>query len=116
MIRRVALALAAVAAATLAAPTASAAPSGEPFELSCGELGELTAVINSGQGIWTPAFVVGSTQRLIPYAFDVTVDGTELAFEFVKNPPRNGRTDACTFDGGFGGVSGTVWVSYAPAH
>lgn len=115
MIRRAALALAVAAAATLAAPTASAAPSGEPFDLECDVFGELTAVINPGQGIWTPAFVVGSTQRLVPYEFDITVDGTDLAFVFAKNPPRNGRTDTCAFEGGFGGVSGTVEVSYTPA-
>ena len=115
IIRRAALALAVAATFAVAAPVATAAPSGEEFELECDELGVLTAVINPGQGIWTPAFVVGSEQRLVPYAFDVVVDEFEFPIQVAKNPPRNGRTDTCTFEGGFGGVSGTVWASYTPA-
>ena len=123
IIRRAALALAVAATFAVAAPVATAAPSGEEFELECDELGELTVVINPGQGIWTPAFVVGSTQRLVPYAFDATVDDIEIDGEPIeivdaKNPPRNGRTVGCTFEQGFPigpfTISGTVSVSYTP--
>lgn len=111
--------IALVATATLAAQPATAAPAGDVFgdvfEMACDEpVGTVDATINPGQGIWTPAFVVGSTQRLVPYAFDVTVDGTDIGIEVGKTPPRHGRTVDCTFTAGFGGVSGTVSVAHTP--
>ncbi|HSJ91134.1 MAG TPA: hypothetical protein VK917_03645 [Ilumatobacter sp.] len=94
----------------LAAPVHAAPPGGEALTLHCDHLGEVEIVVAPGQGDWTPGFVVGSTQRLIPYAFEFEFEGQ---VERVSKPaPRHGRLDRCEF--GDGEFSGIVWGSYTP--
>lgn len=95
----------------LAAP-AAAAPDTERFDARCDVLGDLELTMGPGQGVWTPAFVVGSNQRLLPYAFDIRFGDVEI--QVAKKAPKHGRLDRCEFEQGFGGASGTVWVSYTP--
>ncbi len=90
--------------------SAAAAPDAEQFTADCEELGVVELTMSNGQGIWTPAFVVGSNQRLLPYAFDITFGDLEI--RVAKNAPKHGRLDICDFENGFGGASGEVRVSY----
>jgi hypothetical protein len=102
-----------VAAATVLglATTASAAPpGGETLVLQCDRLGTVEITVGPGQGDWTPGFVVGSTQRLIPYAFQFEFQGE--VEQISKPAPRHGRLDRCEF--GEGDFSGVVWGSYTP--
>lgn len=93
----------------LAAP-AHAAPPGDALTLDCDRLGTIEITTGPGQGDWTPGFVVGTTQRLIPYAFRFEFGGE---VEMVsKRAPNNGRLDRCEFGGD--GFSGVVWLSYTP--
>lgn len=93
----------------LAAP-AHAAPPGETLALDCDRLGSIDITTGPGQGDWTPGFVVGTTQRLIPYAFRLEFGGE--VEEVRKRAPGNGRLDRCEF--GEGPFSGVVWLSYTP--
>ncbi|HUF99828.1 MAG TPA: hypothetical protein VMM60_17000 [Ilumatobacter sp.] len=94
----------------LAAPTAAAPPGGETLTLVCDELGTIDITTGPGQGNWTPGFVAGTTQRLIPYAFEFEFEGE--VEQISKPAPRNGRLDRCEF--GDGDFSGVVWLSYTP--
>lgn len=92
----------------LAAPAAAAPQGGEVLTLRCDHLGEIEIAVAPGQGDWTPGFVVGTTQRLIPYAFEFEFGGE---VEMISKPaPRHGRLDRCEF--GDEEFSGTAWVSY----
>jgi hypothetical protein len=59
------------AAALLVTPAASAAPPSEreTFDLQCDGGRELVVAVNSGNGAFTPARVVGSRQMFIPIEF-----------------------------------------------
>jgi hypothetical protein len=113
--------------------TASADPTnakkGEILEVTCdnGISGTFEVAVN-GNGLWTPGHVIGSTQMLIPYAFEFTetfipsYGGEPEVFteNIAKNAPRNGRLAVCTFgetettpEGTFE-FSGVVNVSYTP--
>lgn len=63
--------LAATAAACLIAPAASGAPPAEreTFELDCDSGGTLVVAVNSGNGAFTPARVVGTNRMFIPIEF-----------------------------------------------
>ena len=69
--RSIALITAASASLLLATPAASAAPPSEreTFELHCGDDMDVVVAVNSGNGAWTAARVVGSHQMFIPIAF-----------------------------------------------
>lgn len=94
----------------LAAPVAASPPGGEALTLDCDTLGVIEITTGPGQGQWTPGFVVGSTQRLIPYAFRFEFGGE--VEEVSKSAPNHGRVDRCEF--GEDGFSGVVWLSYTP--
>jgi hypothetical protein len=100
----------------MAVPAGAVSKNGDTFPLECdGALGSLNVATNPGHGQWTPAFVVGSNQRLIPYAFKFDFGGQ---IEEVEKPaPRNGRLDHCTFSFKTpdGPVDGEVWLSYTPS-
>lgn len=125
MMRRVVLGMLAVGLVGIGAAPAAAAPSyDEPddvFEITCEDL-TLEVTMGPGLGVWTPAFVVDSDQRVIPYAisgtFEIAVEDPdnpgesiikEIDVNAVKNAPRNKRLyEDCTFeDGGFGGLIST---------
>jgi hypothetical protein len=105
----------------LAAVPAGAVPTnGETLHLECDVLGSTDIATNLGNGQWTPGFVTGSSQRLIPYAFhfEFTPPGGPTFTDDVSKPaPRNGRLDRCTFSGSDpdGAFSGIVWLSYTRA-
>lgn len=94
-----------LASATLVAPTASAAPSSSPqtvpIESSCPALGEGTFTIAPppGNGDWTPGFIVGTDQVLVPYVFTFTFsDGTTTETETTaKKGPLPAGSVTCTF-------------------
>jgi hypothetical protein len=110
----------AVAAATaIAIPSAAgAAPTrGEEFTVTCPGQDPFT-IVTPGGGSFTPAFIAGTTQLLIPYQITgvALVPGEEpQTFEEVKKAPVPDDAVTCTFEGSFttpeGGtvtVSGTV--------
>ena len=116
-------ALAAITAAGAIAVGGGALPAGavpqrgDAFVLDCDLLGTIDVVTNPGNGLWTPGFVVGSNQRLIPYAFEFTftpTGGAAITEEISKPAPRNGRLDRCTFSETTpeGTLDAVVWVSY----
>jgi hypothetical protein len=100
----------AAAVVGLSAPAAFGAPGGETLALECDTLGSIEITTAPGQGDWTPGFVVGTTQRLIPYAFQFEFQGE--VEQISKRAPKHGRFDRCQF--GEGDFSGVVWVSYTP--
>jgi hypothetical protein len=108
--------LGAAAAIGLTAVPAGAVPQGATISLECDALGSLDIGTTPPDADWTPGFVVGSNQRLTPYAFKFDVDGE--IFEISKPGPQNGRLDHCTFTVEDGNVviNGDVWLSYTPAH
>ena len=106
------------------------APNAEVLDIECDSgLGSLT-VAEHGNGEFTPGHLTTSTQVGIPYAFHFefvfTPSGGGAAEAFTedsaKRGPRNGRLASCTFQqeeqapDGVYAVSGTVWISYTPAH
>jgi len=104
-----------VAAATMivAAPSAGAAPaSGNVFTVTCP--GEIPfTVVTPSNGAFTPAFIAGTQQLLIPYHVtgEVTVDGEVVeSFDDVKAAPVPADAVTCTFDATFtfGDVTATV--------
>jgi hypothetical protein len=74
MNRGIALTALVIVLAAFAAPTAGADPIGAKnagvFHAVCGST-QLTVVVN-GNGVFTPAHVIGSTAVFIPTAFDLT--------------------------------------------
>ena len=104
----------------MAAPAGAVPKKGDALALECDVLGSIDIATTSGNGQWTPGFVVGSNQRLIPYAFRFEFappGGPTVVDEVRKRAPRNGRLDRCTFGGEDpdGTFSGIVWLSYTPA-
>jgi hypothetical protein len=104
----------------VAVPAGAVPTNGEPLTLKCDGLGSIDIATNLGNGQWTPGFVAGSNQRLIPYAFhfEFTPPGGPTFTDDVKKPaPQNGRLDRCTFSGSDpdGTFSGIVWLSYTRA-
>ena len=96
----------------MAAPAGAVPKKGDALTLECDALGSVDILTNSGNGLWTPGFVVGNNQRLIPYAFKFDFGGD--VFEASKPAPRNGRLDRCEFtiEDPEGTVNGIVWLSY----
>jgi hypothetical protein len=105
-----------------AAPTN--AKKGETLELQCtGGVSGTIEIATNGNGQWTPGIVIsGSHQTLIPYAFHFAFTppgGPTFTDDIAKPQPKNGRYAVCTFgplSEPDGTVSGTVWVTYTPAH
>jgi hypothetical protein len=108
--RLLASGITAVAIIGLAAPAQAAPSGGEMLTLECDLLGTVDITTGPGHGLWTPGFVAGTTQRLVPYAFRFEF-GSEVE-EFSKRAPRSGMLDRCEFSDG--DLSGTVWLSYTP--
>ncbi|CAN5351461.1 hypothetical protein BH23ACT3_BH23ACT3_19040 [soil metagenome] len=120
--QRIVLGMMAVGLIGVGAAPAAAAPTGAEFKITCGDdpADEFTVTMGPGQGVWTPAFVVGTNQRVIPFAISGTfvVDGdNDIDVNESKNAPRNRRLyEGCSFsDGGFGGlINGEVSFSLTP--
>ena len=93
----------------------------EVIALDCDTLGTLEIATN-GNGDWTPGLVTSGNRVLIPYKFhfEFTPTGSSETFteDVAKPAPRNGRNDVCTFavTEPDGRVTGTVWLTYTPAH
>ena len=112
---RLAVAGGAVVAAAMivAAPSAGAAPaSGNVFMVTCPGATPFT-VVTPGNGAFTPAFIEGTQQLLIPYHVtgEVTVDGDVVdSFDDVKQAPIPATAVTCTFEATFtfGDVTATV--------
>jgi hypothetical protein len=91
-----------VAAAALVAAPAFAAPVHWPkfqqVTLTCP--GRTAAVVTPGNGHFTPGFVVGTGQLLIPYRFVYTITGGGGTFTVTreKQAPLPSDAVACTFD------------------
>jgi hypothetical protein len=89
------------AAAALVAPPAFAAPVHWPnfqqVSLTCP--GRTAAVITPGNGDFTPGFVLGTGQLLIPYRFVYTITGGGETFTVTraKKAPAPSDAVACTF-------------------
>lgn len=90
---------------------AAADPSGEPFQLVCGDQ-EISIVTTRGMGGFTPAFDTASNKVFVPVSFgafsgeiyQIDDDGNEtLVAEFedtataVKGSGKQRRTTACTY-------------------
>jgi len=96
--------VAAVALATLMlAPAASAAPA--PFEyllVDCPGYGQVE-LTSPGNGAFTPGFIGGTNQLLIPHAvsYTVTVDGQVSSGSATKAEPEPDDMITCTFDATF---------------
>jgi opacity protein-like surface antigen len=90
------LAVACSAALFAAIPTAANAvpKGGETFVLDCGHGLTYQVATNKGNGDWTPAFILGSQQRIIPTSFGVfhflatDPDGNVL---FAETQPANAK-------------------------
>jgi hypothetical protein len=114
MMRRVVLSMLAVGLVGIGAAPVVAAPGydeADVFTITCGEDLTLDVTMGPGLGVWTPAFVIDSDQRVIPYAISGTFvreGAADIDVDAVRNAPRNERLyEACTFgDGGFGGLTG----------
>jgi hypothetical protein len=106
-------AVAAAAAMIVAAPSAGAAPAvGNVFTVTCAG-GTPFTVVTPGNGAFTPAFIEGTQQLLIPYHVmgDVTVDGEVVeSFDDVKAAPVPADAVTCTFEATFtqGEITATV--------
>ena len=101
-----AAAAATAAAVVVAAPSAGAAPANNlTFTLTCpAPVGTVTATTPRGNGAFTPAFIVGTQQLLIPYEVtgEVTVGGEVVdAFDDVKMAPAPANAVTCTFMASF---------------
>jgi hypothetical protein len=88
----------------LVGPGAIAAPTkGETFTVTCPGLGTVQVVV-PGQAPFTPAFVVGTHQLLIPYRITGTATAPgqpPFRFEEVKKAPIPPDAVTCTFTGTF---------------
>jgi hypothetical protein len=120
--RRSILGMLAVSLIGIGAAPALATPSydeDDVFEITCGEELTLEVTMGPGLGIWTPAFVVDSDQRVLPYELSGTFEAPSGAIEVdeARKAPKDDRLyEGCSFDdGGFGGlVNGTVSFSLTP--
>jgi hypothetical protein len=87
-----------VAAPAMAAPVKS--PQAETIQVSCPS-GPVAVVPAPGNGNWTPGFIVGTHQLLIPYRFVFTVtdaSGTVIESETdAKSAPIPASAITCTF-------------------
>jgi hypothetical protein len=99
----------------MAVPAGAVPKGGATLSLECDALGSVEIATTPPDAEWTPGFVVGSNQRLTPYAFRLESGGDVI--EFSKPGPRNGRLDHCTFtvEDENGVINGEVWLSYTPA-
>jgi hypothetical protein len=87
-----------------AAPAGAAPKKGPTFEVTCPGLGTFDVVTPPGNGAFTPAFIVGTTQVFIPHevAGTVTVDGEVVEeFDDVKRAPLPSNAITCTFAAAF---------------
>lgn len=102
--------LAAGAVPALAAPINSHAPrAGDVFPLDCGSLGLVDVVAPPNDANFTPGFIVGTHQLVLPYSFVFTV--TSGGQTFTDTMAKKARVPAnavtCTFEGGFNDPDGT---------
>lgn len=103
-----------IAAAALATSPATAAPVHWPrfqqVTLTCP--GRTAAVVTPGNGHFTPGFVIGTGQLLIPYRFVYTITGGGGSFTVTRAKQAPPPSDAvnCTFEQSFtqDGTSYTV--------
>lgn len=115
----------ALAALAVAVPAAADNKKGNPLTLNCATLGIVNITTNDAGGTWTPGQVTAGNMVLNPYELHISGvytpdEGAPFPFteDNVKNAPRNGRLDVCTFsqtftDGyGTGTFGGTVLLSY----
>jgi hypothetical protein len=110
----------------IASPTAADATKGGQLTLQCTSLGTVVINTSSGNGPWTPGQAAVGNMVLHPYEFHIAgtftpADGSpaqSFSEDSVKNAPRNGRLDTCTFSQTFtdvygtGTFAGTVKVAY----
>ena len=102
--RRVSAALLAAAAVAVLARPASAAPVNSPraeeILVTCPR-GDIGVVSAPGNGDFTPGFIVGTHQVLVPYRFVFTVTGGDRTFTVTeaKKAPLPTNTITCTFTG-----------------
>jgi hypothetical protein len=114
MMRRMVLGMLAVGLIGVGAAPAAAAPSGgEQFTITCG-VDDFEVTMGPGLGVWTPAFVDGTDQVVIPYAISGMFG--DRFVDVSKNAPNSGLLNVgCTFEEGFGGLEdGTVSFSLTP--
>lgn len=114
------------AAPALASPINNQSPNnGGTFVLSCpAPIGAVTVVAPPNQSPFTPGFVVGTRQRVIPYSLVFTVaSGDETSVEtFAKKGPVPADAVTCTVgpfsfaddSGGISTFSGVVVVRQVP--
>lgn len=117
--RILAVSAAGTAAALFAAPAAVAAPINSPktetFTVTCPG-GDVAIVTPPGNGTFTPGFIVGTHQLLIPYrfTFTVTIGGQTFTETEAKKAPLPADNITCTFsetfteNGQTGTFTGTV--------
>lgn len=114
--RFIAVAAGAVTVAVVATPmAASAAPAnGNTIHVSCqAPIGSTDVTTPPGNGSFTPAFIAGTHELLIPYSITGTftpAGGTPVPFSDVKKAPVPANAIKCTFSETFseGGSSATV--------
>ena len=107
MLTRYAALGAAMLAFAVLAPAASADPlnakNSFAFPATC-DNGETVDVVLNGQGVFTPAHVVGSTAVFVPQALDITFEvtpsggTTETETDTSSRPHVHGDLVACSFD------------------
>lgn len=112
-VRRTAIVGAAIAATLAAAPAALAAPStGGTYTLGCTNGATYTVTTIAGSNAdqsrddFTPGFIVGTHQVIVPYQFTFTATNTATgetqSFTSAKHAPIPAGAVDCTFDAGSG--------------